>query len=129
MRKFPLVVVSAAATAFIATVAWAQTPTAPAPAAKPAAAAEPRKDPRDADGDGRASWEEYRSAMGNNFMRLDKNKDNVLESAELPQQPPPQPGQRVTREQFDSGLRASFDQHDANKDGYLAGDELPSKKK
>ena len=127
MRKFPLVLVSAAATVFIG-AAWAQTPTTPAPAAKPAAAAEPRQDPRDANGDGRASWEEYRKAMGDNFVRLDKNKDNVLDSAELPPQSPPKPDQRVTREQFDKGLRASFDQHDANKDGFLAGAELPSKK-
>ena len=127
MRKLPLIALSALATAFIASAACAQS-SVPQPAAKPAATAEPRKDPSDADNDGRASWDEYRKAMSDNFARLDKNKDNVLESSELPPQPKPNPEQRVTREQFDSGLRASFDQHDADKDGYLAGDELPRRK-
>lgn len=126
MRKFPLIVTSALfASAFI-TTAWAQTTAAPAPAAKPAAApAQERKDPRDADGDHRASWDEYQKAMSDNFVRLDKNKDNVLESAELPQNPPPKPGQRLSRAQFDKDLRPGFDNLDKNKDGYLDGNELP----
>ena len=125
MRKFPLVFTATLlATAFAAT-AWAQTAAKPAPAAKPAAAAQERKDPRDTDGDHRASWAEYQKAMSDNFVRLDKNKDNVLESAELPQNPPQKPGQRLSREQFDKDLRTGFDNLDTNKDGYLAGDELP----
>lgn len=107
------------ATAFAAS-AGAQN--AAEPAAKPAAE---RKDPRDQDGDHRASWDEYRKAMSDNFTRLDKNGDGVLESAELPQQPAPQPGQKLTRAQFESGLRASFDQLDKDKDGFLAGAEFP----
>lgn len=106
--------------AFFAASAGAQD--AAAPAAKPAAE---RKDPRDLDGDHRASWDEYRKAMSDNFTRLDKNGDGVLESAELPQQPPPKPGQKLTRAQFESGLRASFDQLDKDKDGFLAGAEFP----
>lgn len=126
MRKFPLIVTSALFASAFVTAAWAQTTAAPAPAAKPAAApAQERKDPRDTDGDHRASWDEYRKAMSDNFVRLDKNKDNVLESAELPQNPPPKPGQRLSREQFDKDLRTGFDNLDKNKDGYLAGDELP----
>lgn len=126
MRKFSLIVTAALLASASVTTAWAQTTAAPAPAAKPSAApAQERKDPRDLDGDHRASWDEYQKAMNDNFMRLDKNKDNVLESAELPQNPPPKPGQRLSREQFDKDLRTGFDNLDKNKDGYLAGDELP----
>lgn len=125
MRKFPIAVTAALlATAFV-TTSSAQTAAAPAQAAAKPAAAQERKDPRDLDGDRRASWDEYRKAMSDNFARLDKNKDNVLESAELPQNPPPKPGQRLSREQFDKDLRTGFDNLDTNKDGYLTGDELP----
>ncbi len=124
MRKISLIVTSALLASAFTAAAWAQTTAAPA--AKPAAAsAQERKDPRDLDGDHRASWAEYQKAMNDNFVRLDKNKDNMLESAELPQNPPPKPGQRLSREQFDKDLRAGFDNLDKNKDGYLAGDELP----
>lgn len=119
MRTLSTLAIALAAAAFCASAA-AQT--AAAPAAKPAAE---RKDPRDVDGDHRASWDEYRKAMSDNFTRLDKNGDGVLESAELPQQPPPKPGQKLARAQFESGLRASFDHLDKNKDGFLAGDEFP----
>ncbi len=119
MRTIPAFAIALAAAAFCATAA-AQT--APAPAAKPAAE---RKDPRDTDGDHRASWDEYRKAMSDNFTRLDKNGDGVLESAELPQQPAPKPGQKLSRAQFEGGLRASFDQMDKDKDGFLAGAEFP----
>ncbi|TWI00967.1 hypothetical protein IP90_02589 [Luteimonas cucumeris] len=133
MRKLVLVAASGlVAGAFVATAVSAQT-TAPqtgaAPAAKQDAATQPRKDPRDVDGDHRASWDEYRNAMADNFTRLDVNKDGVLESAELPQQPKPQPGQKLSRAQFDSQLRAGFDRLDTNKDGYLAGAEFPTAKK
>ncbi len=120
MRTIPTLAIALAAAAF-ATVAVAQT--APAPAAKPAAE---RKDPRDLDGDHRASWDEYRKAMSDNFTRMDKNGDGVLESAELPQQPAPKPGQKLSRAQFESGLRPSFDHLDKDKDGFLAGDEFPA---
>ncbi|HJR72861.1 MAG TPA: hypothetical protein VJ806_04405 [Luteimonas sp.] len=119
MRTFFTLAIALAAAAFC-TTALAQT--APAPAAKPAAE---RKDPRDLDGDHRASWDEYRKAMSDNFTRLDKNGDGVLESAELPQQPAPKPGQKLTRAQFEGGLRASFDHMDKDKDGFLAGAEFP----
>ncbi len=119
MRTFSTLAVALAAAAFCATI-MAQT--APAPAAKPAAE---RKDPRDSDGDHRASWDEYRKAMSHNFTRLDKNGDGMLESAELPQQPPPKPGQKLSRTQFEAGLRASFDHLDKDKDGFLAGEEFP----
>ena len=123
MRKFSTTLLALAALAFAAG-AFAQTN--PAPAAKPAAE---RKDPRDLDGDHRASWDEYRKAMSDNFTRMDKNGDGILESAELPQQPAPKPGQKLTRAQFEGGLRASFDHLDKDKDGFLAGDEFPAAKK
>lgn len=121
MRKFPTVLLAFATIAFSAG-SFAQTNPAPT-ATKPAAE---RKDPRDLDGDHRASWDEYRKAMGDNFTRMDKNGDGVLESAELPQQPAPKPGQTLSRAQFEGGLRASFDHMDKNKDGFLAGDEFPA---
>lgn len=135
MRKLSFIAtLTFIATASLATSVWAQNTAAPAakpaaaaPAAKPAAAAQPaRKDPRDLDGDHRASWDEYRKAMSENFDRLDKNKDSVLESSELPQNPPPKPGQRLPRAEFEKNLRTSFDKLDANKDGYLAGAEFPT---
>lgn len=130
MRRLGLIAASTSlATALLATAASAQTATTHAPAAKPAAATAPAQDPRDPDGDHRASWDEYRTAMLANFTRLDANKDGVLESAELPQQPPPKPGQKLPRTEFESGLRASFDRLDANKDGYLADAEFPGGKK
>jgi hypothetical protein len=128
MRTIPFIVLAAlVATAFVAD-AWAQTAAPPAPATSPTASAQTRKDPRDLDHDQRLSWDEYRKSMLDNFARLDANKDDVLESAELPKQPPPKPGQKVARAEFESGLRGSFDHHDANKDGFLSGDELPSRK-
>lgn len=130
MRKLSFIAtLTFIATASLATSVWAQNASKPAsaPAAKPAAAAQPaRKDPRDLDGDHRASWDEYRKAMSDNFNRLDTNKDNVLESSELPQNPPPKPGQRLPRAEFEKNLRTSFDKLDANKDGYLAGAEFPT---
>lgn len=129
MRRLGLIAASTSlATALLATAASAQTATTPSPATQPAATA-PAQDPRDPDGDHRASWDEYRTAMLANFTRLDANKDGVLESAELPQQPPPKPGQKLPRTEFESGLRASFDRLDANKDGYLADAEFPGGKK
>jgi len=103
----------------------AQTTAPQAQPTQPVASEAGKQDPRDPDGDSRISWDEYRGTMAANFSRMDVNKNDVLESAEIPGQPA---GQQLARADFEGKMREGFDRQDANKDGYLAGAEVPTKK-
>lgn len=101
----------------------AQTATPQAQPMQPAATQTPKQDPHDPDGDNRISWDEYRATMMGNFARLDVNRNDVLESTEIPNQPA---GKQVARADFEAKMREGFDRRDADRDGYLAGAEVPS---
>lgn len=74
----------------------------------------------DADGDGRVSLVEYQDWLGYAFDAMDRNRDGVLRTDELPGGR----GQPVTRAEHRARLAAAFNRQDGNRDGALDAREL-----
>ena len=74
----------------------------------------------DADRDGRVALAEYQDWLSYAFDAMDRNRDQVLDSDELP-------GARaksITRAEHRDRLAATFRLQDADRDGYLSAKEL-----
>ncbi|MEL1265821.1 hypothetical protein [Pseudoxanthomonas putridarboris] len=74
----------------------------------------------DTDGDGRVSLAEYQQWMSYAFDRMDRNKDGVLGTDELPGGK----GKPITREAHLAQLAERFKRQDADGDGFLSEKEL-----
>lgn len=74
----------------------------------------------DVDGDGRVSLPEYLDWMGYAFDRMDRDRDGVLATAELPGGR----GAPLTRAAHRAQLAESFRCQDTNRDGVLDAREL-----
>ena len=79
-------------------------------------------DRMDADGDGRVSLSEYQDWLSYAFDAMDRNRDGMLTTDELPGRK----GRAITRAQHRAQLAAGFARQDANGDGYLSARELAS---
>ena len=74
----------------------------------------------DADGDGRVAVIEYQDWMSYAFDAMDRNRDGMLATEELPGGR----GQPVTRETHRMRLADTFKRQDVNRDGFLSAQEL-----
>lgn len=74
----------------------------------------------DVDGDGRVSLPEYLDWMGYAFDRMDRDRDGVLATAELPGGR----GAPLTRAAHRAQLAERFRRQDTNRDGVLDAREL-----
>ncbi|RMH88095.1 EF-hand domain-containing protein [Lysobacter pythonis] len=92
----------------------------PAAQARPPQAAADYLQRMDADGDGRVSLAEYLDWMRYAFDAMDRNRDGVLSSDELPGGR----GKPVTRAGHRQSLEAAFRRQDIDRDGFLSAREL-----
>lgn len=74
----------------------------------------------DTDGDGRVALVEYQDWMSYAFDAMDRNRDSILATEELPGGR----GQPVTREAHRARLAETFKRQDGNRDGFLSAKEL-----
>lgn len=74
----------------------------------------------DADGDGRVALVEYQDWMSYAFDAMDRNRDGILATEELPGGR----GQPVTREAHRTRLAETFKRQDGDRDGFLSAEEL-----
>lgn len=74
----------------------------------------------DRDGDGRVSLAEYQDWLGYAFDAMDRDRNGVLTTAELPGGK----GPSVTRAEHRARLAAAFNRQDGNRDGVLDAREL-----
>ena len=74
----------------------------------------------DVDGDGRVALVEYQDWMSYAFDAMDRDRDGVLATEELPGGR----GQPVTREAHRARLAETFKRQDGNGDGFLSAKEL-----
>ena len=74
----------------------------------------------DVDGDGRVALVEYQDWMSYAFDAMDRDRDGVLATEELPGGR----GQPVTREAHRARLAETFKLQDGNGDGFLSAKEL-----
>ncbi len=74
----------------------------------------------DSDRDGRVALVEYQDWLTYGFDAMDRNRDGVLSSSELPGGR----GKPVTRIEHRAKLAATFLRQDANRDGSLSAKEL-----
>ena len=74
----------------------------------------------DVDGDGRVGLLEYQDWMSYAFDAMDRNRDGVLATEELPGGR----GQPVIRETHRARLAETFKRQDVNRDGFLSAKEL-----
>ncbi len=74
----------------------------------------------DADRDGRVSLGEYQNWLSYAFDAMDRNRDRMLTTDELPGRK----GKAITRAEHRKRLADTFRKQDANRDGYLNAKEL-----
>ena len=74
----------------------------------------------DSDRDGRVGLVEYQDWLSYAFDAMDRDRDAVLSSAELPGGR----GTAVTRVEHRARLAAAFQRQDGNRDGFLSAKEL-----
>jgi EF hand domain-containing protein len=74
----------------------------------------------DVDGDGRVALVEYQDWMSYAFDAMDRDRDGVLATEELPGGR----GQPVSREAHRARLAETFKRQDGNRDGFLNAKEL-----
>lgn len=74
----------------------------------------------DTDHDGRVSLGEYQNWLSYAFDAMDRNRDGMLTTDELPGRK----GKAITRAEHRKRLADTFRRQDANRDGYLSTKEL-----